>query len=138
MNDIFETPAIRVLQLCNKNEYNMRQLLKELKQNYDKSYRIITELKNIGFIKFKNRKKENGRPNKIIAQTSLGAAYLNSHLRNQLKRTHLTEDNIRRIMRLADFTERLIKSDINPYDRLMEMNEIAFSIRSSTQNSANI
>lgn len=109
----------------------MRELLNKLRKNHDKSYKIINELKKAGFITFENRKKKYGRPIKMIIPTPLGTEYLRSHLRNQLKRTHLTNDNIRKAMHLADFTERLVKSGINPYDRLVEMNEIAFSIRGS-------
>ena len=131
MNDAFETSAIYILKICTRNRYGMRELLTKLKQNHDKSYNTIEELKNAGFIMFESRRKTHGRPSKMIIPTSLGTKYLRSHMRNQLKRIHLTDDDIRKAIHLADFTERLVKSNINPYDRLVEMNEIAFSIGSS-------
>jgi len=129
MQDIYEMPAIRTLKACASNKYNTRELLKILRQNHDKSYDILEELKNAGLIRFINQKNTRGRTSKIVVPTQLGMEFLNFNLRNQLKRIHLTDDNIRKAIHLANFTQSLVESGINPYDRLVEMNKIAFSIR---------
>jgi len=131
MYSVFETSAIQVLKLCKKKQYTMRQLLKELRQNHDNSYKIIKELDNVGFIKLESKKNGNGRPIKTASLTQLGSDYLNSHLQNELKCMKITENRIRKAKKLADFTEELKRSGINPYDRFIEMNQIALSIRST-------
>lgn len=137
MEDIYEMPAIRTLKACASSRYNMRALLRRLRQNHDKSYNILEELKNAGFIKFIDQKNTRGRTSKIVVPTQLGIEFLDFNLRNQLKRIHLTDDDIRKAIHLASFTQSLVELGVNPYDRLVEMNEIAFSIRSTPQDNKN-
>jgi DNA-binding PadR family transcriptional regulator len=129
MYDIYETPAFHILKTCAANRYNMRKLLKMLKLDHNKSYNIIRELKNAGLIKFLTKKHLRGRPTKTIILTQLGTEYLDRYKKLQSKRVQLTDNNIRKAINLANFTDYLVESAINPYDRFIEMNEIAFSIR---------
>ena len=131
MNDLFESPAFHVLKICAADRYSMRELLNKLRQNYDKSYYIIKELKKYGLIRFSNQKNSRGRPSKIIIPTSLGKEFLDSYLKDQLKRIQLTDENVRKAIYLAGFADYLEESGVNLYDRLSEMNELAFSIRGS-------
>jgi len=131
LQEIFETPVIRLLKTCTEKKYTMRQLLQKNKQSHDKTYDIIKQLKNASFIESESRIKGRGRPSKIVVPTSLGEAYLRSYSQNQLKCVSLTDKNIRKAMHLADFTQHLVESGINPYDRFIEMNKIALAIRSS-------
>jgi len=131
LQEIFEAPAIGVLKACKENKYSMRQLLQINKQSHDKTYDILKQLESASFIESESRKKGRGRPCKIVVLTSLGEAYLKSHSRNQLKCISLTDKNIIRAMHLADLTQHLVESGIDPYDRFMEMNKIALAIRSS-------
>lgn len=129
MYDIYETPAFHILKTCAVNRYNMRELLKILRLDHNKSYNIIRELKNAGLIKFLTEKHLRGRPAKTIVLTRLGTEYLDRYEKLQSKRVQLTDNNIRKAINLANFTDYLVESSINPYDRFIEMNEIAFSIR---------
>jgi len=129
MHLTYETPAIHTLKVCASGRYNMRDLLKILRQNHDRSYGVLEELKNDGLIKLVNQKNSRGRPSKIAIPTQLGMEFLDLNLRSQLKRVHLTDDDIRKAIHLASFTESVTRLGINPYDRLLEMNDVAFSIR---------
>lgn len=129
MDDVYGMTAVRILETCANNRYNMRELLKMLKQSHDRSYSAINELKNAGFIKFSDQRNRRGRPAKIMVPTPLGREFLCSYEKLQRKRLHLTDDNIRKAIRLANFTESLTEASINPYDRFVEMNQIALSIR---------
>lgn len=131
LQEIFETPAIRLLKACTEKKYTMRQLLQRNKQSHDKTYDVIKQLMNASFIESESQKKGRGRPSKIIVLTSLGEAYLRSFSQNQLKCVPITDKNIKKIMHLADLTQHLVESGINPYDRFTEMNKIALAIRGS-------
>lgn len=130
MYDVYETPAIHVLKTCAENTYTTRELLRALRQNHNKSYQALKELRNSGFIRFLVQDSRRGRPPRTVALTQLGIEYLTGYAKLQAKRIRLSDSDIRKAIELANLTESLVESTINPYDRLLEMNEIALSIRS--------
>ena len=128
---MLESPAIHILKTCVDADYSTHDLLRKLRRNYETSHQNVMELKNMGLIEITTRKNMRGRPNKIVSVTALGKAFLVTSLKNNSKCLQLTDDNIRKAVHHAAFVKSLKTAGINPYDRLIEMNEIALAIRGS-------
>ena len=122
---------IRLLELCSGKRLGVREILSILGGSRTSSMRLIRELERVGALELTRFPKGRGRPKKIVALSPLGRAMLDKmRLVNEMM-IKMNASDIRNAVEQLRLRNRIVDSGVDPYERFIEMNELAVSIRDS-------
>jgi predicted transcriptional regulator len=125
--------AIRILQYCEQNTPSVSEILAELGGRYETTIGLIKELSAWKLVKVTREKKGVGRPKNLIQTTPLGKQFIEQHNRLLGIRLRSNDNDIRRALKQAAETQRLLELGIDPYVRFQEVNEIVRNIANTSQ-----
>lgn len=129
---------MRLLELCSKRQLGIREVLSVLGGSHTSKTRLIKELERFGILELKQSPNGRGRPKKLVTLSPLGIMLLeNLHAINGMM-IKMNDNDIRSALEQLRLRNRIIDSGIDPYERFIEMNEIALNIRDSAKSSASV
>jgi DNA-binding PadR family transcriptional regulator len=124
---------MQLLELCSKKQLGIREILSTLGGSHTSKMRLIKELERSGSLELTQRPNGRGRPKKIATLSPLGAMMLeNLHAIDGMM-IKMNDNDIRTALEQLRLRNKIIDSGIDPYERFIEMNEIALSIRNSAE-----
>ena len=126
---------MQLLELCSKKQLGIREILTILGGSHTSKMRLIKELERFGALELTQRPNGRGRPKKIAMLSPLGVMILESlHAINGMM-VKMNDNDIRTALEQLRLRNKIIDSGIDPYERFIEMNEIALNIRNSAESS---
>jgi DNA-binding PadR family transcriptional regulator len=85
-----------------------------------------------GALEFRYALKGRGRPMKIATISPLGVAMLETLRSVNHMMIRINENDVRMVKDQLRLRKKILDAGIDPYERFLEMNEIALDIRDST------
>ena len=128
MNSLDSEFAARALSLCNETELSVSQLTRKMGGNHEKLIALTRELEARGLLLRASKRKRRGRPQSLLSTTPLGRQFMEQYDRLLNLRLHSNDNDIKKALRQADQTQRLMDQGVSPYARFQEVNEIARNI----------
>ncbi len=124
-------PELRLLELCHNNHRGIRETLSALGGCHTSSMELVKELERSGVLEFKYCRNGRGRPKKIVMLSQLGILILEKLRSADQLMIKVNSNDIRSSAAQIRLRNRIVDSGIDPYDKFIEMNELAVSIRDS-------
>jgi DNA-binding PadR family transcriptional regulator len=131
-------PEMQLLELCSRRQLGVREILRVLGGSHTGNMRLIQELHRSGSLELVRSPKGRGRPKKIVTLSPLGVAILDKLRSIHKMMIKMNSNDIHTAVEQLRLRNRIIDSGVDPYERFIEMNEIALNIRHSAESSANI
>jgi DNA-binding PadR family transcriptional regulator len=100
--------------------------------------RLIKELERSGSLELTQCPNGRGRPKKIVTLSPLGIMMLENLKSINDMMIKMNENDMLTVLEQLRLRNKIIDSGIDPYERFIEMNEIALNIRNSAESSASI
>lgn len=124
-----------VLQTISPDPRGVRELVKKLRWKTTRVISLLKTMEKEGLIDFsKSSNSHRGRPKKIVAPTVLGNEFLETFQQCQRKVVQMNYNDVKSAVHQALLVKRLEEFNISPYQRFMELNTLAFKIRTSITN----
>jgi len=129
---------IRLLELCSHGRLGIRKMLRLLGGNHTSSMRLMKEFERCGFIEPVSCSSGRGRPRRIATLSPLGSVVLDKlrSVNNMMIKTNIYD--VRSVVDQVRLRNKMIDLGIDPYEKFLELNEIALNIRDSAESSASI
>jgi len=129
---------IRLLELCSDRRLGVRKMLGLLGGNHTSSMRLMKEFERCGFIEPISCSTGRGRPRKIATLSPLGSVILDKlrSVNNMMIKTNIND--VRSVAYQVRLRNKMIDLGIDPYEKFLELNEIALNIRDSAEPGASI
>jgi DNA-binding MarR family transcriptional regulator len=129
---------MQLLELCSKKQLGIREILSILGGSRTSKLRLIKELERSGSLELTQCPNGRGRPKKIVTLSPLGIMMLENLKSINDMMIKMNENDMLTVLEQLRLRNKIIDSGIDPYERFIEMNEIALNIRNSAESSASI
>jgi DNA-binding PadR family transcriptional regulator len=129
---------MRLLELCSKRQLGIREVLSILGGSHTGKMRLIKELERYGVLELNQSPSGRGRPKKLVTVSPLGVMLLENLRAINGLMIKMNDNDIRSALEQSRLRNRIVDSGIDPYERFIELNEIALNIRDSAKSSASV
>ena len=129
---------IRLLELCSNHCFGVRDILKGLGGSHTTNMRLIKEFEQSAVFELIESPNGRGRPKKIVTLSPTGVEILDRLRSVNAMMLKINENDVRNVLEQVKLRRRMIDAGVDPYERFLEMNELAHNIRNSTKSSATI
>jgi len=129
---------IRLLELCAHERLGVRKMLGLLGGNHTSTMRLMKEFERCGFIEPVSCSSGRGRPKRIATLSPLGSVILDKlrSVNSMMIKTNIND--VRSVADQVGLRNKMIDLGIDPYERFLELNEIALNIRDSAESSSSV
>jgi len=102
----------------------VRELMNRVPIHRNKAMGLLKNLEDSGLIGFQ-KESSRGRPRKIAVVTELGADFLGTFEKLQRSRLWINDKDVQRVAKQVEQVRRLEAMGVDPYQRMLEMAEVA-------------
>ena len=124
---------INLLEICSERQFGMREMLRTLGGSHTTNMQRIRELETAGVLEFIYAMNGRGRPKKIVTISPLGLAMLDKLRSVNAMMIKINKNDVRNVKEQLRLRKKIIESGIDPYEKFLEMNDVAINIRDSAQ-----
>jgi predicted transcriptional regulator len=120
--------AAQLLSHCASAPVAVSELTQKIKQSHDTTINLVRQLEAGRLLERTVERRARGRPRHLIRTTSLGEEFVRLYNRLLGLRLFSNSNDISKAIRLADLTERVVALGVDPYERFLEINQLAGNI----------
>ena len=124
---------IHLLGICSERQLGMREMLRTLGGSHTSNMERIRELETAGALEFAYTLNGRGRPKKIVTISPLGVTILDKLRSVNVMMIKMNKNDVRSVKEQLRLRKKIVESGIDPYEKFLEMNEVAINIRDSAQ-----
>jgi len=135
--DIMFDAEIRLLAMCSERRYGVREMLENLGGSHTGNMHRLKQLESSGALEYEYTSNGRGRPKKIATLSLLGVTLLDKIRSVNEMMTKVNDNDVNSVKEQLILRKKIIDSGIDPYERFIEMNDIALNIRNSAKTIAN-
>jgi len=123
-----------MLKIINRKEHSVREVIKLANSRYKDTITLLKSMEQEGLIYFPKDNgipRKRGRPKKVPKSTILGEQLLMDFQRCKRNIIQINDNDLKHCMHQVALRRLLEENNVSPYQRLQELNNIAFHIRNS-------
>jgi len=124
-----------ILMTINPGPCGVRELVEKLSWKTSRVVSLLKAMENEGLVDFREGSALNrGRPKKLVVPTTLGHEFLESFKECQRRAIQINQNDIKSAVHQAHLARKLEEYGVSPYQRFIELMNVAFKVRDSVIN----